>query len=283
VAGSSNALITIHKFAGVIEILAGEPEESGYVEGVGRTARFNAIYGISQLEYKYILSDYGNHCLRSVDYISNETQTFAGACLSWGTADGSLVSARFASPSGMTRDLGNPDVIYLVELRALRKIDLLAETVITLPGSNLPSGYIYGVTMSPAGNLFITSLHGIMQFNLNETVQWLTGNTTQGAACDECDISSARFSGPVGLRFITPKVLMVADYNNHKLRLVNLTSGIVTAIGAGEGYQDGPYQDSKLISPYSIAIDSSSIYIGAVTAIDGSVRKLAYSGMCDIL
>ena len=280
VAGMRDALVHIDKVTGAIEILAGEPAEWGYVEGVGREARFALITGIAQLEHEYILSDSNNHCLRSVNYLSKETQAFAGLCEAEGTADGSLVSARFMSPHGLMRDPSNHNAIYLVDDKVLRKIDLSAETVITLPGSHL-SVFSDGITMNPAGGILVTSEHGVMQYTLNETVQWLTGKTTQGTACDECDIALAKFFRPVGLRFITPEVLLVADRYNHKLRLVNLTSRRVTAIGAGEGRQDGPYQDSKLHIPQSIAVDNSFIYIGEDAAQGGGVRKLAYTGMSD--
>ena len=284
VAAMSHAIVTIHKVTREIRILAGEPALSGYVEGVGRAARFYTILGVAQLEYKYILSDRVNNCLRSVDYLSNETQTFAGLCGSRGTADGSLLLARFYSPRGMMRDLGNPDVIYLADYLALRKIDLSAETVITLPSSYLSSAYRTGITMSPAGSLFVSSYHGVIQYTLNETIRWLTGSTIASVPpCEQCDISSARFNYPSQLRFITPEVLLMADTSNYKLRLINLTSGVVTAIGAGQGYQNGHYQNSKLLSPYSIAVDNSFIYIGENTASGGGVRELAYTGGCDFL
>ena len=281
VAALQHALVTVHKVTRVIRVLAGQPEEYGYVEGVGRAARFQSIYGIAQLENEYILSDADNKCLRSVDYLSDETQTFAGLCRSYSNvADGSFVSARFLGPGGMTRDLVNPTVIYLVDDNALRKIDLSAETVITLPGSRLSSRYRNGIAMSPAGGLLVTSQNGIIEFNVNEILRWLTGGATSGSACDQCDISSAKFYYPEGLRFITPEVLLVADRYNHQLRMINLTSRLVTAIGTGRGYQDGPYQDSRLYYPQSIAVDKSSIYIGESTGLSGGVRKLAYTGMC---
>lgn len=282
VAGLQSALVTVHKGSGVIEILAGEPAAHNYKEGVGRAARFRYIMGIAQLEHEYILSDRINCCLRSVDYLSHETQTFAGLCGSQGTADGSLVSARFHLPRGMARDLIKPTVIYVVDYKALRKIDLSTEMVLTLPGSYLSSGYTFGITVNPADGLLVTSRHGVMQYKLNETVQWLTGSVNIGPACDECGISSARFHSPRGLRFITSTVLLVADTFN-KLRLINLTTGVATAIGAGKGYQDGPYQNSQFHHPHSIAVDNSFIYIGERTGSlgDGGIRKLAYTGMCD--
>ena len=278
VAALENALVTVHKVTGAIEILAGEPEEYGYVEGVGRAARFRSILGISQLEYKYILSDNGNQCLRSVDYISNEAQTFAGLCGQQGDADGSLVSARFYRPSGMTRDPGNPDVIYLIDSPKLRKIDLAIETVRTLPGSIHVLGT--GITMDPAGGLLVTSSHGVKQYNFNGSAQWLT-NSGGGLGCNQCNISSAKFIFPEGLRFITPEVLLVADGWNG-LRLIDLTSEIVTTIGPWRG-QDGPYQDITLSCPHSIAVDNSYIYIGECADRGGGVRKLAYTGTISFL
>ena len=282
VAGVANALVTVHKVTGVVEILAGEVHAAGYVEGVGRAARFTRITGIAQLENEYIVSDYGSKCLRSVNYFTHKTETFAGRCGTGGTDDGSLLSARFESPRGITKDPGNPNVIYLLNRVALRKIDRSANTVITLPGKHLLNEP-EGLAMNPAGGLLITSPHGVKQYDLNGMIAWLTGNDKEDAACDECMLLSARFDGPVGLRFITPEVLLVADRWNFKLRLVNLTSGIVTAIGAGKGHQDGPYQESKFQVPQGLAVDNSFIYIGEEPSAGGGVRKLAYSGMCDFL
>jgi len=272
VAALENALVTVHKVTGAIEILAGEPEGYGYVEGVGRAARFWPIRGISQLEYKYILSDYYNSCLRSVDYTSNETQTFAGRCRSPGSTDGSLVSARFIRHAGMTRDPGNPDVIYLVEYHKLKKIDLAIETVRTLPSSIHFHGT--GITMNPAGGLLVTSWHGVVQYNFNGSAQWLT-NSRWGRGCNQCNISLPAFYYPEGLRFITPEVLLVAD-GADRLKLIDLTSEIVTTIGPWYPYGDGPFQDITLSMPHSIAVDNSYIYIGERAYRGGGVRKLAY-------
>jgi len=75
VAALRHAIVTIHNVTGAIEIIAGEPEEAGYVESVG--------------------------------------SGFAGLCGSRESADGSLLLARFDNPRGLMRDLSNPDVIYL--------------------------------------------------------------------------------------------------------------------------------------------------------------------------
>ena len=102
-----------------------------------------------------------------------------------------------------------------------------------------------------------------------------------GVGCNQCDISSASFGTPEGLRFITPEVLLVAD-GGDRLKLIDLTSETVTTIGPWLG-QDGPFQDITLSDPYSIAVDNSYIYIGECADRGGGVRKLAYTGTISFL
>ena len=54
--------------------IAGIATRSGYIEGVGTVARFLYIASFLQLSTNRVLiTDWGNHCLRSLDRITNET------------------------------------------------------------------------------------------------------------------------------------------------------------------------------------------------------------------
>ncbi len=77
---------------------------------------------------------------------------------------------------------------------------------------------------------------------------------------------NATFGGPIGLTFDSTGDILVADYGNHLIRKIGLSSGIVMTI-AGTGNQGwngygGPARSISLYSPIDICFDptDSSFY-----------------------
>ncbi|MGY8902728.1 MAG: hypothetical protein ACKVI1_09045, partial [Flavobacteriales bacterium] len=105
----------------------------GDIDGAGSDAEFREPSGIvidgSDMIY---VADRHNHKIRKITP-SGEVSTFAGD--GYGYQDGSLLSSRFRSPTGMSKD-SNGD-IYITETdgNRIRKIDISENSVSTVAGS----------------------------------------------------------------------------------------------------------------------------------------------------
>ena len=87
--------------------IAGIATQSSYVEGVGTLARLYFITSFLQLSTNRVLiADWGNHCLRSIDRITNETLTFVSNCTNRGNKDGT--DALLTRPQKIIVDIKTP-------------------------------------------------------------------------------------------------------------------------------------------------------------------------------
>jgi sugar lactone lactonase YvrE len=86
--------------------------------------------------------------------------------------------------------------------------------------------------------------------------------------------AAAQFNEPYGIVQRADGKLVVADFGNHKLRLVSLDGTVTTLAGSTSGYADGSGSAAKLNHPQGLALASNGdIY---VTDIDNyRVRKVS--------
>jgi len=100
----------------------------------------------------------------------------------------------------------------------------------------------YGIALSPAGDLFVTSFGNSLVVKVNP----LTGAQTQVA-------SGGSLSGPLGIAFNAVGNLVVANYNTSTLLEINPNTGAQTTIIAGRG----------LNHPHHLVVDpSGAIFVG---------------------
>ncbi|MGY8885112.1 MAG: lectin-like protein, partial [Flavobacteriales bacterium] len=160
----------------------------GDIDGAGSDAEFREPSGIvidgSDMIY---VADRHNHKIRKITP-SGEVSTFAGD--GYGYQDGSLLSSRFRSPTGMSKD-SNGD-IYITETdgNRIRKIDISENSVSTVAGSgtygHLDSDLMSSKFKSPRGILATASAiyiadsdnHRIRTIELVPTIKIPAGSTT---------------------------------------------------------------------------------------------------------
>jgi DNA-binding beta-propeller fold protein YncE len=134
-----------------------------------------------------------------------------------GNADGVGTSARFQNPSEMAcwpdgrvfvADYNNDAV------RVLTNTGAPGATVSTLGAVARP----YGVALDPAGNVYVSSYteHRITRFSPVGSGTVICGIPTPGFQ----DGTGGRFNGPCGLSMEEGGSLLVADFDNHAVRLV---------------------------------------------------------------
>ena len=98
----------------------------------------------------------------------------------------------------------------------------------------------------------------------------VAGDGTAGYA----DGEAAKFDKPLRLAPFGASAVLVADINNHALRVVH-TSGLVETLAGGpdkQGHQDGPAAEAKFNSPHGVAVRADGAI--AVAEVSGNTIRL---------
>ena len=162
------------------------------------------------------------------------------------------------------------------------------------------TGPLQGSTFDAAGNFYFSGSNRVRKITARviggvaqpldgtETVSAFAGTGTAGYDADNIDATFAELNSPRGLA-IDPsgENLFIADLSNHRVRKVNLTTGIITtAVGTkGEVCTNNntdpcgdaqPVESARITSPTNVSFDShGNLYVNSQTR----VRKVDPSGI----
>jgi hypothetical protein len=219
--------------SGVVTTIAGGVGEVGYVDGLGKQARFFIPEGITTDGENLYVSDTHNHSVRKIELDTGVVTTFAGLSGAPGFLDSAGTKARFSYPKGITTD---GRYLFIVDFgnHRIRKVALNGAVVTTLAGGGAGSLEDESGTMSesvhfnyPTGittdgrNLYVvdtfnrairkTSIAGSAVINI-------AGKPDLDGAADGVG-ADARFKDPVGITS-DGSFLYVTDSNNHTVRKI---------------------------------------------------------------
>jgi sugar lactone lactonase YvrE len=131
------------------------------------------------------------------------------------------------------------------------------------------------MVMTPTGDLYLALREGnaILRIDARtQTLHRIAGTGKQGYAGDGGPAMNATLGGPKGLAY-APGELFVADTENHAVRRVDLTTGVITTV-LGTGVRgDGPETsplDCKLSRPHGVLADAS----GTVYVTDSEAHRI---------
>jgi hypothetical protein len=255
---------------GVVSTLAGKGPptgQPGLVDGDGTlTARFNWPVGIATLPNgNLVAADYNNHAIRLITMPNGVVSTLAGKGPPTGErgfVDGTgTLTARFYLPHGITTLPNGNLVVADTYNNAIRLIAMPNGVVSTLAGRGPPtsqSGFVdgtgtpltarfnlpSGIATLPNGNLVVadTYNHAIRLITMpNGVVSTLAGKgppTGERGFVDGTGTLTARFSIPYGIATFPNGNLVVADRDNHAIRLITMPDGVVSTL-AGKGPPTG--------------------------------------------
>ena len=208
-------------------------------DGIGSAAGFAGLFGIAQSGDTLYVIDGSRHSLRTVHTTTARVGTIVNRrrlAVSAGYVNGTGTSARFNNPRGVVVTDGN--TLYVADFgnHRIREVSAGADTADT-------------------------------------QVSLLAGSGTEGYA--DGAGAAAQFNVPIDLA-VSGTTLYVADFDNHRIRAINLTSPekiVSTIAGDGTaGNTDGIGSAAKIGLPSGIVVSGDTLYVTSGSLI----RKLEY-------
>ncbi len=276
---------------GLVTTLAGSAGSPGSDDGVGASARFGDLTGITvDASGNVYVSDWAYSTIRKVTPSGVVTTPLGKPGLS-GSEDGTGSSARFRSPSGLGADAtGN---LYLTDTgnQTVRKVTP-ALVVTTLAGRAPLFGGVDGtgaaarfsgpaqVAVGASGDIYVADSgnHAIRKVTLAGAVTTIAGTLGSYGSADGT-AASARFFGPEGIAVDVSGNLYVADSANHTVRKIT-SSGVVTTLAGtpgSAGSADGSGAAARFNYPKALAVDGSGTVYVADT-FNQTIRKVTSDG-----
>ena len=221
-------------------------------------------------------------------------ETVAGGGSSLGDG-GAATAALLSAPSGVAVDgAGN---LYIADFNnhRIRKVNS-AGVISTVAGTGTAGFSGDGgaatsaqlrnpqdVALDGAGNLYIvdTGDHRIRKVNSAGVISTVAGSGAQGFSGDGAAATAAQLNQPRGVALDGTGNLYIADWANHRIRKVDVSSGNISTVAgtgtAGFSGDGGAATSAQLDNPYGVAVDgASNLYIA-----DGDnnrIRKVNSSG-----
>ena len=264
VADTANQRIRLVTPSGAVSTVTGKGTY-GWADGSRLTAQFYNPRGVAVLlgGSKIVVADTANHRIRIVTLSDGVVSTLAGGSNS-GFADGPGTSAKFNEPYGVAV-LTSGNIVVADFYNSRIRIVTLNGVVSTLAGGSSSSfadgtgtsakfNGPYGVAVLLNGNIVVADSYNncIRIVTLNGVVTTLAGGSSSSGGSADGTGTSARFSNPRGVAVLPNGTVVVADTNNHRIRIVTL-SGVVSTLAGGFGFVDGTVTTARFKYPNGAA------------------------------
>jgi len=223
------------------------------------------VPGFTQLNTTHVvLADYTSHCIKLLNREDNNIKVMAGSCGTNGYKEGGIGVGQLNLPWGVKIDVRNPGKLLVTDKsnNAVRSVDMKTGELSTV---NTGFGYPVGILWAGRQLLVVNLFHYISQvsWSSNGTVSdtLLAGLKSRGDVIGSFDI--ARFYNPYNIEEVSDNLFLVADYNNRKLKLMNMKKRIVGPVCfKGEDL----CTESSLLPdrPFALLNVGGVIYVGMV-------------------
>ena len=151
------------------------------------------------------------------------------------------------------------------------------------PATSAEFGFPAGVAFDSAGNMYIADTNDLVVWMVAANTGLITvvaGNGTAGYSGDGSLATNAQLNYPYGIASDPAGNLYIADFNNHVVRRVDKTTGLISTF-AGNGQNggtgdNGPATTAEMNGPFSVALDSAlNVYVADYN--NNNVREILKS------
>ena len=291
IADTSNGRIRRVDTNGIITTVAGTSTRGFYGDGGAATnALLSSPFGVAVDVFgNLFIADPNNSRIRKVD-TNGIITTVAGTNSAGFSGDGGAATiAKLNSPYGIAVDVfGNLFIADSGNSR-IRKVDTNG-IITTVAGTN-SAGFSgdggaatnaklntpYGVALDAFGNLFIADSGNsrIRKVDTNGIITTVAGTNSAGFSGDGGAATNAKLNTPYGVVFDTFDNLLIADYNNSRIRKVNLSGSPLLVLPNVTTANSGIY--SVVITSPSGSVTSSnvSLSVGFPPSLSAQSQSLA--------
>jgi len=222
------------------------------------------------------------HVVRRIDAASGLVSTVAGTGeAGYGGDEGPATRAQLRQPHSIAFDAEGNLLICDIGNSRVRSVNLESGVITTLAGTGERSatpdqGPLTGTPLlgprsidtDSEGNAYLVLREGnaVYKLELQEgTLQRIAGSGENGYTGDGGAAAEATFNGPKGVAYSAEdNSLYIVDTENHVIRRMNLSSGLIeTVLGSGER-GDGPDGDPmscKLNRPHGVYVFAGTVYV----------------------
>jgi len=216
-----------------------------------------------------------NAVVRKVDAATGIITTVAGTGEQGYSGDGGPgIQAMFREPNDCFLDGKGGLLIADIQDQRIRRLDLATGIITTFAGNGhkerrgdgkpaLEAGIMgaRAVCMDSKGNTYIAERegNGVRKVDSNGIMSTLAGNGERGYEGDGGPALTATWGSPKAIRCDAQDKIVVVDTENHAIRRIDATTGIVTTIAGGRlgGQGDGgPATEAAMDRPHGCGIDA---------------------------
>lgn len=212
--------------------------------------------------------------VRRVDAKSGLISTVAGTgAVGFSGDGGAATAAQFRQPHSLVPDGEGGILVCDIGNNRIRRIDLRSGLISTWSGSGEKSPTPDGAPVAgtpvngpralaadPQGNFYLALREGNAIYRISTgRFERIAGTGAKGYSGDGGPGRDALLSGPKGVAWGPGNLLYIADTENHAIRRLNLSTGVIdTVMGTGQR-GDGPDGDPlhcQLARPHGVHVDA---------------------------
>ena len=275
----NNVVREVHHATGLITTVAGNGAQ-GYSgdNGPATAAELNGPTDVAlDSAGDLFIADYNNGRIREVNFTTGIITTVAGNGNLGGGDDGPATAVGLMFPKCIALDTaGDIFIAENIGNSAVREVNHATGMMTTVAGNgaqgdsgdngpataaelNAPAG----LAVDSVGDLFIADSNDNRIREVNSATGLITtvaGNGTQGYGGDNGPATAAELWDPAGIAVDAAGDLFIADYNNARIREVDLSTDVITTFAGGGGLglgDNAPATAAKLYYPSAVTLDTA--------------------------
>ncbi|MFV0460951.1 MAG: hypothetical protein ACK5MT_19525 [Actinomycetales bacterium] len=256
------------------------------------------LYGVAvDSQDRVYYADASQHRVRRIEADGTVTDIAGTGTAGFSGDGGQATQAMLRAPSRLAFDAAGNLYIADTSNNRIRKVDVATGVISTVVGTgsagNTGDGgqataarlrTPYDVTFAPDGTMYIADRGNqkVRKVDTSGVITTFAGNGTAGYNGDDIPATSARLYNPYSVDVAADGSVLIADYDNERIRSVDAGGTITTFAGTGiasVGGDGGPAAEAGLHKPiYVYAAPNGDVYIGES---NNNRIRLVHDGLID--